>query len=185
MSSKNPRLKNLQVIDQTITRFAANSFAPAHLKLVRSPTRSLLPSQLNASSARTYVAFPKSSIRPAVLRIYVARVPAAPFHHYRIAGDTPAATDLTFVVADETAVRGKSEVRMNPSGFRRFRALFVHEWNVVGREDCISAASRIARPLPRGFTGHVAQPSRSIRCDSIRVSRAPNPFRRRMEHDRA
>src|SRR5262249_53258423 len=32
--------------------------------------------------------------------------------------------------------------------------------------NCISAASRIARPLPRGFTGHVAHPSRSIRCES-------------------
>src|SRR6266496_3917925 len=29
-------------------------------------------------------------------------------------------------------------------------------------EDCISAASRSARPLPRGFTGHVAHPVRSI-----------------------
>jgi hypothetical protein len=47
-----------------------------------------------------------------------------------------------------------------------FRTLFVHERDVVGREDCISAASRIARPLPRGFTGHVAHPSRSIRCES-------------------
>src|SRR5438093_13536608 len=27
---------------------------------------------------------------------------------------------------------------------------------------CISAASRCARPLPHGFTGHVARPSRSI-----------------------
>jgi len=37
------------------------------------------------------------------LPIYVARVPAAPFHRYRIAGDTPAATDLTFFVSEETA----------------------------------------------------------------------------------
>jgi hypothetical protein len=31
-----------------------------------------------------------------------------------------------------------------------FRTLFVHElheWNVVGRDDCISAASRSVRPL--------------------------------------
>ena len=68
-------------------------------------------------------------------------------------------------------------------------SLFAHEWNLVGRKDCISAASGIARPLPsrlyrpcrssqslhcislaparldrypRGFTGHVADPSRSI-----------------------
>jgi len=44
----------------------------------------------------------------------------------------------------------------------RLRTLFVHEWNVIGRDDCISAASRSTRPLPRGFTGHVAHPSRSI-----------------------
>jgi len=32
---------------------------------------------------------------------------------------------------------------------------------------CISAASRCARPLPHGFTGHVAHPSRSIETRSL------------------
>jgi hypothetical protein len=36
---------------------------------------------------------------------------------------------------------------------------------------CISAASRSARPLPRGFSGHVAHPSRSI------LQRLTNRFR--------
>ncbi len=52
-----------------------DSFAPAYLKLVLSPTRSPLPSRL----CLLYVAFPKSSIRPLSLPIYVARVPAPPF----------------------------------------------------------------------------------------------------------
>src|SRR5882724_1725905 len=48
---------------------------PAHLKLVRFPARSPLP----IAGLAFYVAFPKSSIRPLGLPIYVARVPAAPF----------------------------------------------------------------------------------------------------------
>jgi hypothetical protein len=43
----------------------------------------LLPSSLAATHRgfAFYVAFPKSSIRPLGLPIYVARVPAAPFAH--------------------------------------------------------------------------------------------------------
>jgi hypothetical protein len=50
-----------------------------------------------------YVAFPKSSIRPVGLAIYVARVPAAPFASRQatklIASDTPPLQSACFKIA--------------------------------------------------------------------------------------
>jgi hypothetical protein len=54
---------------------SVDSFPPAHLKL------GPFPNSLAASLAvlRSMSAFPKSSIRPVGLPIYVARLPSAPF----------------------------------------------------------------------------------------------------------
>src|SRR5438105_14501536 len=43
---------------------------------------------------------------------------------------------------------------------------------------CISAASRITRPLPRGFTGHVAVPNRSILSSRGEAEQCECPPRR-------
>ena len=94
MSSKNPRLKKSTSHRPDYHTIRGKLICPSSFETRSLPNSLAAAPQLNASPARTYVAFPKSSIRPAVLRIYVARVPAAPFHHFRIAGDTPAATDL-------------------------------------------------------------------------------------------
>jgi hypothetical protein len=49
---------------------------------------------------------------------------------------------------DEKVRSEKEELRSYRLGFRGVRTLFVHEWDLLGREDCISAASRSSRPLP-------------------------------------
>ena len=52
---------------------------------------------------------------------------------------------------------------------------------MTGDPRCISVGSLSARPLPRGFTGHVAHPSRSIRrlCTNIDPRRSRGMCERR------
>ena len=72
-----------------------DSCAPAQLKLVRCPAHSPLPSR----SGGCRIAFPKSSIRPLGLPIYVARVPAAPLMRSLPRDLSVTLTDLTVHLA--------------------------------------------------------------------------------------
>src|SRR5882724_4975032 len=84
-------------------------------------------------------------------------------------GEDTAATEEAFRLAAETDRLAAYAPRNQESGFGRFGTLFVHEWNVVGRDDSRDVADHDACNALNRFRGLIVYPHKDRNAHLRRV----------------